>query len=474
MNLKYNRLELNESYFWLNPNGERVKKPTFAYSTTSDGLTAIQVAKKFNSVGFSTIYVSHALTQGRNGINPGDLVYFKANNERGVNSLGRTEESMGSCEDVAEVLCHYLIRNMSNALGQQAVLKTTPYDFADLHHSDFWEINAKKTARIVQSDRLYGCISKNCVAENGEIIHGNALLAQIFPTKEVSKSSNNTIYNYEQAAELFQQQAARAGQTVIIDPICSRYNANTMFLDYFTANGDRHYKNINYQKVALPDGRFILEPLAILDNGGAFAMQSPNCQKLYAEQSAVLERYGMYASSPDKHFNPFSTQIDFSSGKASYKDPQIQAMYDERGGFLPPVYEVVMLASQNAVLFQDLKNMYQTLDAQQALMDMKADLKFPSNFLPDMDRIIPAALDFKRLEISQTMAQLMGVEFNNQLFCQDTNFYINQFESFVKEDELTCHIATDQEIKDFNTEFRPELVADPAKQLVLDLPPEQQ
>ena len=472
MNLKYNRLELNETYFWINPNGDRVKKPTFAYTITSDGLTATQVAKKFNSVGFSTIYLSHALTQGRNGINPGDLVYFKANNERGVNSLGRTEESMGSCEDVAEVFCHYLIRNMSSSLGQQAVLKTTPYDFAELHHNDFWEINARKTARIVKSDRLYGCISKNCVAENGEIIHGNALLAQLFPTKEVSKSSNNSIANYEEATAKFVDAGTRAGQQIIIDPICSRYNANTIFLDFFTSNADRHFKNVNYQKVQLPDGRFILEPLAILDNGGAFAMQSPNCQKLYTEQSEILAQHGDFYRDPNKNFSPFSTQLDFSAGKNAYKDPQIQAMYDQKG-FLPPAYEVAILASQNAVLYQDLKNMYQTLDAQQALADMKTDLRFPSQFLPDMDKVLPAAIDFKRAELSQAMAQLMGVEFNPDTFSQNPNAYIEQFAGFVKEDELTCHIATDEEIKQFNTEFRPELVAD-SKQLVLDLPQDQQ
>lgn len=497
MNLKYCRISLNESYFSIKPNGERAKKPTFAYSLSREDLLkahvastygtkflsasayeklkTFRVAAKFNSVGFSTIYVSHALTQGRNGIQPGDLVYFKANNERGVNSLGRTEESMGSCEDVAEVLCHYLIRNMSSALGDKAVLKTTPYDFAELHDHDFWEIVAKKTARIVQSDRLYGCISKNCVAENGEIIHGNALLAQIFPGKEVSKSSNNTIANYEQATALFQQQASRAGQQVVIDPICSRYNANTIFLDYFTSNNDRHYKNVNYQKVSLPDGRFVLEPLAILDNGGAFSMQSQNCQKLYEEQSAKLERFDSNKLSPAKPlpFNPFPAQMDFSAGKDLYKDSQIQEMYDKNSGFLPPVYEVVLLASQNAVLYQDLKNMYQLIDPQQALADMKTDLKFPSRFLPGLDTVIPAAINFKRMEISQTMAQIMGVEFNPDVFNQNQNAYIDQFESFVKEDELTCHIATDEEIQAFNTEFRPELVADSAKQLVLEQPQQQ-
>lgn len=424
------REDLNEKRVKLLENDERIYLPLYTD------------VKRFLSVGVSIIFTATAKYDGRNGIKAGDKVYFKANNRRGVNSIGRTEESMGSCEDVSEVYGYYLLKNLGENLGDKAVLKTTPYDFAQYANDEFWGLVAKQTSNLVSSCRLYGCVSKNCIDAKGQIVHGNELLRLVHEQKNVMKSSSNTLASYDSAVKAYQRKAAEAGQEVLVDPICTRYNANILMWDYFTANSDRHCKNINYELVELANGESVLTPLAILDNGGAFAMQSMNAQKLYAEELEKLQKTGKIEPFQGTLRNPFDVQYDMFVGKESFKDEQIKNCYDN----LSYTAQLVMMISQNKTLFNDFKNIYNGLDTEKAFSQMCHDTRLPKDYLPGFLEITTAVTNFKKEQISMVMAEVMGEEFDEQKFVENQNYYVDKFESLVKENELTLNIASDKDV----------------------------
>lgn len=407
--------------------------------------------KRFLSVGFSTIYTATAGVNGRNGIAKGDRVYFKINNELGVNRIGRIDESSGSCEDVAEVMGFYTLRNLQNALGKESVLKTTPYDFADYEHDNFYNIIAKKTADFVEDDRLYGCISKDCVSPNAEILHGDAILSLVVPNNKVVASSSNTLFNYNSALGELSRKSAGYNQDIIIDPISTRYLANTMFWDYFFLNSDRHCKNINFERIPLTNGQFLVTPLAIIDNGGGLCMQSTNCKEFFSSCSEEGLANGFYKTYSSKATGPFCIPYELSVGQDSYPDGVYKDAYEG----LTQGEQIVVLLSGNRTLYNDFANMYKNLSFEQAIKDMQSELRFNPEFLPNLSRISTEILDLKKAEVSSAMADFMSEEFNYETFLQDPNHYIDKFQSFVAEDELNLHIATNEEVEEFNIAIAP-------------------
>ena len=59
----------------------------------------------------------------------------------------------------------------------------------------------------------------------------------------------------------------------------------------------------------------------------------------------------------------------------------------------------------------------------------------------------------KKLMLSQIMAEVLGEEFDEQTFNENQTHYLDKFEQLVKEDELALHIATNEEVKAFNSEI---------------------
>ncbi|MBO5344290.1 MAG: hypothetical protein J6A51_00115 [Clostridia bacterium] len=448
MNLKYNRLSIGSKEFVRDAEGNVSK------------VQVMRDIKPYDSESTSIFYRGVSNIDGRNGIKKGDIVYFKANNSRGVNYLGDTEESKGSCEDVAEVLCFYILRALKENTKGASVLVGTPYEFADYSHEDFWKMVKKQTGGLVESDRLYGCISKNVLDEDGIIIRGNTVLREIIPETDVKKSSKNTLFNYANGYESMVKSFAENGQILHIHPMSNRYNTNLIFFDYFTSNADRHCMNVCSQRTPIADGsEFVLKPVSVLDNGGAFAMQSRNCEKMYAGQVEFLQREGKLRETNlnDGYFNPFMVTYDFSAGKETFANPELAAQYDE----LSAVEQMIMLISQNKTLFNDFKLMYNNLDVQKAMNDMRTEVRFPvsygkdNNYLPGLPVVLMEAIRFKREQVSKIMAKMLGEEYSETKFEENDNYYLEKFEKqLVQDDALTIHIASDQEIKEFEESMK--------------------
>lgn len=401
--------------------------------------------KRFNSVGFSQIFVCTSKVDGRNGIKPGDTVYFKANNKRGVNQLGRTDESMGSCEDLGEVFGYYLIKGYTESLGDRAVIMPTVYDFAEYSDEKFWRLINEQTMGMVKSDRLYGCVTKHCLDEDAEILHGHMILGELFDKKECFKSGNNTLANYQLGLESIAGKAMGDGQEVILDPMCMRYISNVMFWDYFYSNSDRHCKNITFQTVPLGNGKILLKPTPIIDNGGGLALQSPNCLKTYQRQVESIAENGKMVEYVDGIKNSFDCTLDFYVGAGSFKDAEISSRFEE----LSYVEQLAVLLSQNKILFNDFRNMYSVLDAQKAYETMKRETKYHDTFLPGFDKVAAENINYKREKISRVFASMLNVEFNEAVFAQNPMAYIDMFEPMVAENNLNLFIASDEQAKQF-------------------------
>lgn len=401
--------------------------------------------KRFNSVGFSQIFVCTSKVDGRNGIKPGDTVYFKANNKRGVNQLGRTDESMGSCEDLGEVFGYYLIKGYVETLGDRAVIEPTVYDFAEYSDDKFWRLINEQTMGMVKSDRLYGCVTKHCLEEDAQILHGHMILSELFDKKECFKSGNNTLANYQLGLESIAGKAMGDGQEVILDPMCMRYISNVMFWDYFYSNSDRHCKNITFQTIPLGNGKVLLKPTPIIDNGGGLALQSPNCLKTYQRQVESIAENGKMVEYVDGVKNSFDCTLDFYVGASSFKDAEISARFEE----LSYVEQLAVLLSQNKILFNDFRNMYSALDAQKAYETMKRETKYHDTFLPGFDKVAAENIKYKREKISRVFASMMNVEFDEALFAQNPMAYIDMFEPMIAENNLNLFIASDEQAKQF-------------------------
>lgn len=401
--------------------------------------------KRFNSVGFSQIFVCTSKVDGRNGIKPGDTVYFKANNKRGVNQLGRTDESMGSCEDLGEVFGYYLIKGYTESLGDRAVIMPTVYDFAEYSDEKFWRVINEQTMGMVKSDRLYGCVTKHCLDEDAEILHGHMILGELFDKKECFKSGNNTLANYQLGLESIAGKAMGDGQEVILDPMCMRYISNVMFWDYFYSNSDRHCKNITFQTIPLGNGKILLKPTPIIDNGGGLALQSPNCLKTYQRQVESIAENGKMVEYVDGIKNSFDCTLDFYVGAGSFKDAEISSRFEE----LSYVEQLAVLLSQNKILFNDFRNMYSVLDAQKAYETMKRETKYHDTFLPGFDKVAAENINYKREKISRVFASMLNVEFDETVFAQNPMAYIDMFEPMVAENNLNLFIASDEQAKQF-------------------------
>lgn len=402
--------------------------------------------KRFKSVGFSPIFIGTSKVEGRNGIKPGDTIYFKANNRRGVNALGRTDESMGSCEDLGEVFGYYMLKNYVDKLGDKAVIIPTVYDFSEYSNDEFWKIISDQTARLVESSRFYGCITKHCLDEGAEIMHGHLILGQIFDKNNTFRSGNNTLSNYEKGLSVLADKMKEDGQELVIDPNSTRYIANVMFWDYFYSNSDRHCKNITFQTLPLGDGKILLKPTPVLDNGGGLALQSPNCQKTYESQVKSIAENGKMVEFVDGLKNSFDCTLDFYVGKEAFVDQSVQAGYDN----LKYDEQLAIMLSQNKVLFNDFKNMYAVLDTDAAFENMKKETKYRADFLPGFDVVAKENVRYKREKISRVFASMLNEEFDEKAFAENPMIYIDKFEPLVAENNLNLFIATDEQRKAFN------------------------
>lgn len=429
-----NRINLSEYIAQKDDNGELVNVSLFS------------PIRLYLSSGYSKMFTCVPKFDIRNGIKANDLLYFKVNNTTGFNMFGRVNESNGSCEDVAEVLASYLIENLNKKTGGPAILKPTLYDFAIYENYGELTDYQSNTASLFTTKKIYGCVSKNILTDHANILHGRTILQNVENDEKKAFYSNN-IYSYDQAIKKIKEEFLKSNTKIYIDPSCNRYLANLIFFDYFYTNSDRHSGNICFENVKLGENKLLLQPLPVLDNGGGMAMQANNCYDFYLRISDELK------INDGKFENlPFTSNLSLIVGEKCFKNEDIKNSYK----YLTDAEMIVALISQNKILFNDFKNMFNNLDVSASLkkMCLKNGLQLKgfnseNSFLPDIENIITATMNFKKKEISKVMANILKVDFDEEKYEKNDNIYIDIFERFVEEDELMVHIASNNEIEKF-------------------------
>ncbi|MBQ8451616.1 MAG: hypothetical protein IJ538_02440 [Clostridia bacterium] len=395
----------------------------------------------------SRIFTAKAKETFLNGkIQPGDLVYFKTNGTYGYNKNHIKDESYGSLEDLAEVLAYHIVCDLNEKLKNEAMIYVSPCTFGLNYAFNGYGMN-----RCFDEDRtnLYGLISKNALMKNATIIRGVDLMHMVLDRKDAQLSSKHTIFNYNIAISEFLER----NPNVKVSPALNRNLASTLFFDYFYADADRHCRNINFQLVKIENDALLI-PMAMLDNGGGLGMSSLNCYKVYDEQINLMNRgNGKMYSSNTLEYNPnivvFNGSYDFGVGGECIADPELSMGFDK----LPYPNQIVRFIYSNRTLFNDFKNMYESLDFAGAIPKLHPHIQKESEFLPGMNKVIPAILEMKKREISKAIAEELNIEFSEEEFDKDNLFYLNILEPLVNENILTIPISKTDEIDAFNKKY---------------------
>ena len=110
---------------------------------------------------------------------------------------------------------------------------------------------------------------------------------------------------------------------------------------------------------------------------------------------------------------------------------------------------MVILITQNKVLYEDFNNMYENLDFEKAVSTMISTNKYPRDYLPEFTEIVKAVLNLKKREICKVCANVLGIDFSEEKFNENPNYYLEELGNIVQENELNIYIATNEEQKEF-------------------------
>ena len=407
-----------------------------------------EYTKKQGNVGNSLMYkatIKNTDFVEEDEAHLGDTIYFKANSQIGVHANGRViDESCGSCEDVAEVLAYYILDNFKKKFGDKFMIDPTPYFFADFTSVYFGSIVSHQTGGLLDDYRLYGCASTDILAKFGDIVHGSDVLRCLFDDGVALQSSNNTIYNYSVGLKKF---AATQGSNTVVDPSIPRRLFSLMFWDYFYCNSDRHCNNITFQSVPIKYNKRIIVCTKVLDNGGGLAMQSKDCNYLYNKVNDRIGIDGRIMEYQDGLRSEFNLTYDLFAGKEIFVDKQIAAEFDK----LEYEEQLVCVIANNRTLFNDFKIFYEGIDMEDPFNRLRD--KTSRDFLPNFENVVSHVFTFKKRKISEAIAKMLGEQFDEAQFNANQNVYMDKLEALVYENELKIHIASDEEIKEFNEKY---------------------
>jgi len=460
------------------------------FLVTKDGDFA-EVRRYLEANNASITYKCKTIFDPYQKLEPNSSYFFKVNTTRGSKN-GATSESHGTCEDVAEVFSYYLIKNLSQKIANPQI-DCAWYDFAEFFGRNNREEIYANTEGLIESNRQYGCLSKDVLKNNEQIVRGNMLLSQILNPSKLSNLQNNTLYNYHLAIKKFEDNCADNKTDMSIAPNLLRYISNEMFMDYFLINSDRHSGNITFKdKFDFDTQKHHLMPTKIIDNGASFLMLSYNCFNTYSEISTIISNCKEVATDTDaqsiqknmyqnalnyknylslysqqdmkqiSNLNPTESTPSLKVGEECFADNKQRVKYAfyEKASHksAEKIYDVgfgarqiALLISQNKILCEDFKNIYQNLDPQTAYRDMLKNTVYDNHFLPGFNDVVSTLIILKKAEISEAIADQINIPFNQKTFVEDPNYYVEKLSQNLEENHiennLTIHISSDEEQK---------------------------
>lgn len=167
------------------------------------------------------------------------------------------DELLGTFDDLAEVLCYKLAKNMGTTFktdNEGNVVEVPLIDCAEYQLATYTN---------KQGVDYHGCISKS-ITPNGEVlIKGIDILNRL----GLEGKPENSLPNYKKALEIFSNQSE-----CVLDKNIERDLVVNSYFQYKVGNSDNHSSNITFIQSRQPDGTLMLKVSPIIDNGGAWEL----------------------------------------------------------------------------------------------------------------------------------------------------------------------------------------------------------
>lgn len=313
-------------------------------------------------------------------------------------------EEFGTFDDIAEVLCSILAKNLGSEQITLAGGESVEIPLVDC---------AKYGLAMYtdEEDRKYrGCSSQNIIddPDNEFLVYGDEILGCI-DTDFGFRSVPNTLPNYLVALERYSSRPSK--NKISIDKNLIEKLITNSYFSWRTANTDNHSRNITFKLVNLSDGTQILTDAKLLDNGGAWEQSAPFFKSPKAIQEGETTEYentfsnetlDTYLSAffdENKNFNhnyichhAFRLELgDLNGHKKKFRGQS----YDYE-------YDLSALILQNPKLYSKIYKIHTNFDIKRATDEIEEqyNLKWPAGMLKGISNID----EFKKIQFSTILA----------------------------------------------------------------------
>jgi len=186
-------------------------------------------------------------------------LYFKRKQQDGNNPAAifsqhhhnkQYNELAGTFDDLAEVICYILAKNIISPKTGEPIIKTAEYALA--------------TYTDEEDVLLRGCITKNIVGENEQLLN----MAEIMNATQINAK------NMDGYLEALQKYCTSKKWILDIEKVKRDLLKNSYYC-WKVANSDNHKNNITFLVKSLPSGERELVVSELIDNGSAYELSSP-------------------------------------------------------------------------------------------------------------------------------------------------------------------------------------------------------
>ncbi len=323
--------------------------------------------------------------------------YYLTNNIHSQHHFIYNEE-VGSFDDLAEVLCYVLAKNMGTRTKYDRNGNPTEVPVVDVTEYRLAEYTA-------EGDELQrGCVSRNIVKPNETIIKGNAILGYLSEDPNSLTEPDNSLKNYIAALKKYAEiSGVELDNNIVKDLIINS------FFCWKVANSDNHSNNIVFIQERTPEGSK-LRVGTLIDNGSAWELSIPlYTTKIDGTQESRFKQIYVgltgdpnitpeqardvkFERNPFFYHNAFTLDAgDLYGNQKFLNGKNLSYEYDLAAYALssPEIYDAIFKINNNF----DLQRAFDEVDAQYRLV-------WPEF----MKETISATADYKSRLISQAMA----------------------------------------------------------------------
>ena len=300
-------------------------------------------------------------------------------------------ELKGCLEDIAEVFCYTVSKGLGTVKKTDIYGRTFDAPVVDVAEYKLAEYKDKEG--ILQR----GCLSKNILGENDNLIQGDFLLKFL---KEGNIGSN--LPNYLRAIKAYTDTMG-----IMVDPNIQRDLIVNSYFCWKVGNTDNHRNNITFVQTKGPDGTPYIKVSTLIDNGGAY--DSSLTYYINNSQTSIYERMfqkelGTSEVTPEQAAQTVFTENRFIEHTAFRLGAGDLYGHPKTLGNKPMEYEydVAAYALANPEIYSSIFQIEQNFNITEAAKSMSREygLKWPDYYLEAMN----ACNAYKTSVISQVMA----------------------------------------------------------------------